>query len=290
MGRANGGTARVIAMALALGTACAGGGGGAPSRAEETPKPDLFPGMSAGLERQLAERRRAALARGAEMKALGIDPFEGEATQSRLTELGIPSLGGCTTEKGRLHREPALRAHRQLRPKDFRSREPRSADPNQTYEVLARRAVIASVFVSCTLETETQRSPSGGFEVRAQGARFNAFFDAEMSWLNPRQRSDAPTLLHAQLHFDLADLVAREANRNPWISEIVGRGTSRDAAEGDFALHWAGRLGRLQTELRRFETQLDRETAQGWDPGAQVRWVRLVREGLPAVRAALPRG
>ncbi|MBW2241128.1 MAG: hypothetical protein JRH01_04015 [Deltaproteobacteria bacterium] len=288
MGRPKRGVACVIA--LALGTACAGSGNPTAPAPEAAAKPDLFPEMTAGLERQLEERRRAALARGAEMKALGIDPFEGELTQSRLTELGIPSLGGCTTEKGRLHREPALRAHRQLRAEDFRSREPRSPDPTQTYEVLSRRAVIPSVFVSCTMETETQRSARGGFEVRARSARFTAFFDAEMSWLNPRQRADAPTLLHAQLHFDLANLMALEANRNPWFSEIVGEGTTRDAAEGDFTLRWAGRLGRLQSELRRFETQLDRETAQGWDTGAQAQWVLRVREGLPAVRAALPRG
>lgn len=290
MRRRIGENALIAGMALALATGCAGPGSPAEPPAHEVAKPDLFPELSADLERQMAERRRAALARGAEIKALEIDPFDAQAVQGRLEELGIPALGGCAVEPGQLHRNPALRAHRRLEQRDFRALHPNASDPHASQELLARRAVIPLVFVSCTLEFHTQRSPAGGFEVRARRTRFAAFFDAQRSWLNPRQRGDAATLQHAQLHFDLADLLAREANRKPSEAEVVGRGATRAAARGDFALRWADRLGRLQAELQRFEAQLDRETAQGWDTDTQERWVQHIGSGLEAVRAAIPGG
>ncbi|MCP3982768.1 MAG: hypothetical protein GY723_00170 [bacterium] len=292
IGRAASGTglscALSFAIAVGLAAGCAGSGATARPPARDAAKPDLFPELSSSLERQLAERRRDALARGAEIKALEIDPFEGEATHARLQELHIPSLGGCTTEKGRLHRDPALRAYRQLHGQDFRSSEPRSLDPRLTRETLARRPVVPFVFISCTLEIETQGLPTGGFEVRARSARFAAFFDAELSWIEPHQQDDPTSLQHAQLHFDLADLLAREANRLPWTPEVIGRGSTRDTATDDFGLRWAAQLGKLQAELARFESQLDRETAQGWDQDAQTHWARRIGEGLPAIRAALP--
>lgn len=278
----------VWGLALALATGCAG-----PQTPKEPPPReaetrDLFPELSASLELQMEERRRAALARGAKIKALEIDPFEGQAAENRLEELGIPTLGGCALEPGRLQHNPALRADRRFEARDFRARDPNSSDPRVSKELLARRAVIPLVFVSCTLELRTQRSADGGFEVRALDVRFAAFFDTQRSWLNPRQRDDLATLQHARLHFDLADLLAREANQRTESPELVGRGATRAAARGDFALRWAGRLGRLQSELRRFESQLDRETAQGWDVSAHARWAQRIGQGLLAVRAALP--
>lgn len=275
-------------LALMLGAGCAGPSGRAEAPTPEVAKPDLFPELSAGLERQMAEQRSQALARGAEMKAQGIDPFEGQAVQSRLEELRIPTLGGCALEPGRLHREPAFRAHGKLAVRDFRALDPSASNPRLSEELLARRAVIPVVFVSCNLELVTTRSASGGYEVRAAQVRFAAFFDARLSWMNPRQRGDASTLAHAQLHFDLANLLALEANRRPMDPGLVGRGPTRETARDDFSLRWADQMGRTQTELRRFEIQLDRETTRGWDLQEQARWTRRIGGGLAAVRSAVP--
>lgn len=280
--------ALVWGVALVLAVGCAETRRPAKRPPAEVTKPDLFPDLSADLERQMQERRRAALARGAELKALGIDPFAAQAVQSRLEDLGIPAIGGCAVEPGRLRRAPALRAHRQLVRDDFRARDPSSSDPRVSRELLARRAVVLLVFVSCTLELQSEHSPAGGFEVRPRGVHFSAFFDTESSWLNPRQRLNASTLQHAQLHFDLADLLAREASRADPDPTAVGQGATLALARDEFALRWAGRMGRIQAELLRFEDQLDRETALGWDTDANRRWARRIGEGLAAVRAAMP--
>ncbi len=225
----------------------------------------------------MAERRRAALARGAEQKAREIDPFAGQSVQSRLEELGIPTVGGCATEAGTLRRTTALRSHRRLESRDFRM-----VDPG---EPLARRAVQPAVFVSCTLELLDENAPGGGFEVHVRSARFAAFFDAPQSWLHPEWRANATVLEHAQAHFDLAHLLAREADRTRHGWRLVGRGETPAAAREDFALRWSHLLGRLQTELRQLESQLDRETAHGQDRIAQAQWTRRITAGLPALRA-----
>lgn len=285
------GVGGLLALALA-GWACAGSPGPEPVQQEagRLQGRDLFPELSARLEQQMAEQRAAALARGALLKAQEIDPFEAQGFDSRLTELGIPAFAGCARSAGGAGGWPrmdALVALRRLDERDFWARSPVLGNAGESRSLRERAPVQPVVFVSCTLEVDVEPVIQGGFEARLRDVHFVALLDRELSWWNPEQSGDETTRAHAQLHLDLAFLLAREASREQ-SRGMRARGLTERSAVDELALRWANRLGEIDRELRAMEGQLDLETSQGWNQAVSERWAERLGQGLGAVRAALP--
>ncbi|MAE97419.1 MAG: hypothetical protein CL910_22445 [Deltaproteobacteria bacterium] len=280
--------AAVVALA---GWACAGAPEAPPAREpvrdERAQERDLFPELSSQLERQMAEQRAAALARGAELKAKEIDPFGAQGFESRLTELGVPAFAGCARGASDWPRMDALVALRRVDEGDFWASSPVLGDAGESRALRERAPATPIVHVSCTLEVEVEPVIQGGFEARLREVRFVALFDREISWWNPDQRGDESTRAHAQVHLDLAYLLAREATRSR-TAPLRARGPTERSALDRLGLLWANHLGEIDRELRALERQLDLETSQGWDAAASQRWAERLRGGLGAVRAAMP--
>ncbi len=268
---------------------CASSPAPAPSEApvaDESPK-DLFPDLSADLERQMAARREDALRRGAEQKALEIDPFSTDGLEGRLRELGVNRFAGCTTDPEGFRDLESLIGYRLLRPGDYRAREPSFREGGLPTRVEARAAIVPVVLISCMTQVVSRPIAAGGFEATLDGLTWKALFDRSLSWWNPERAGDETARLHGQLHFDIAHLLAKEANR-PTGRSLRGTGMTDRAARDDLQLQLADRIGELERELRRITGALDHATTKGHDPAATLLWEDRVRHGLGAVRRHLP--
>ncbi len=292
--RREGRTARRAAGALAAWALFVSGCGtpqeptSEPARAAEaTPPRDLFPELSAGLERQMAAQREAALARGAEEKAKQLDPFSAQGLEDRLDELGVHRFGGCAIEGDRLAESEAMVRYRLLGPSDYRAREPTFREGGPSRRVDARAAIVPVVVIACVVDVDARPVARGGFVATPASLEYVALFDRILSWWNPERAGDETARLHGQLHFDVAHLLAKEANR-PQPRPLVGRGPTEAAARDDLKMQLADRLGGLERELQRITGQIDLETTKGFDVDATVRWEDRVRHGLRTVRRYVP--
>lgn len=131
-----------------------------------------------------------------------------------------------------------------------------------------------------------EQRPDGRWEAWIERVRYYALLDRSQSWWNPRGRQDPDWVLgHEQLHFDLAELIARRHNaRNE-----AGRAIAAVAATDQEALaasdrYWTERLEALWAEFRALERQYDRETRHGTVEREQARWSERTRRELAATR------
>ena len=108
-----------------------------------------------------------------------------------------------------------------------------------------------------------------------------ATFDPGRSWWRPGDargyRADSQLLEHEQLHFDLAQVAARN---------LQGRFESlKDAcARPDGRLHVESAVADIDRDLQEQQSRYDRETDHGLNADAQDRWTKAIRRqlGLPA--------
>lgn len=257
-----------------------------PEAAEATPK-DLFPDLTADLERQMAAQRQEALARGAAQKALEIDPFSTDGLEGRLRELGVNRFAGCTTDPEGFRDLGTLVGYRLLGPGDYRATEPTFREGGPARRVEIRAAIVPVVLISCITQVVSQPVASGGFVATLDGLTWKALFDRSLSWWNPERAGDETARLHGQLHFDIAHLLAKEASR-PSARSLRGTGMTDRAARDDLQIQLADRIGELERELRRLTGYLDHATTKGFDTAATKLWEDRVRHGLGAVRRNLP--
>ena len=232
-------------------------------------------------------QRREALSRGAEQKALEIDPFSADGLDSRLRELGVKTFGGCSAAPEGFRDLPSMARYRLLAAADYRAREPtfRKGGPSQGTEV--RAAIVPVVMISCLVEIEARPVAAGGFIATVDRLEFTALFDRELSWWNPERAGDEVARLHGQLHFDVAHLLAKEANRGG-AKVLRGSGMTERAARDQLQIRLSNRIGDLERELRRITDHLDLATSKGWDATATRLWEDRVRHGLDSVRQHLP--
>ncbi len=288
MGRAERIGPILLAGLAAAVLACASATPRSPTREADagSSKPDLFPGISADLERQLAARRDAALARGAEEKAKQIDPFSVDGWAGRLEELGVESFGSCVRGRRGLGETGALIEYRLLSAGHYQAREPILREDEANRAIGLRTPIRPVVYVACAIELEARPVATGGFVAESRSLHFAALFDPQLSWWNPSQGGDETTRGFGQLQFDVAHLLAREANRGKPV--VRGTGPTERAALDDLELQLADRLGRVDRELRRVQAGLEQATSHGWDAEAVERWTERARYGLGELRRALP--
>ncbi len=258
--------------------------------AAEAPKEDLFPDLSADLERQMRERREAALAEGRKIKAQEIDPFASDGIEDRMQELKIQTFGGCVRSQEDFQDLGSMVGYRLLTAGDYQGREPAARPGAPTESVRSRAPIAPVVHVGCILKTSSRPTATGGFVANIESLEFVELFDRQASWWNPAESGNAETRLHGQLHFDLAHLLAKEANRRVPVHKkrIRGTGPTQRASMDDLALRLGSEIGKVEKDLRRLERQLDLASSHGWDEDATRVWEDRVRHGLGAVRAALP--
>jgi Bacterial protein of unknown function (DUF922) len=107
--------------------------------------------------------------------------------------------------------------------------------------------------------------PEGRFE-----AKVKVFFDCEKSWVKGGQGSDA-LLAHEQLHFDIAELIARRLRQTLQALESP-------CALGDEGIKKIAQKSR--EVLSKFQDQYDNETIHGEDKVAQARWAGKVHQEM----------
>jgi len=95
---------------------------------------------------------------------------------------------------------------------------------------------------------------------------FYAFFVPESSWYL-KDKVTGKTLLHEQLHFDVAELYARKLRK-------IFSDTKVDPASSKTL------FDETYKEYRSMQQQYDRETQNGTNEQAQKRWVLKIRNGL----------
>ena len=258
------------------------------AQAEEAP--DLFPDLSAELERQMREQREAALAKGREIKAQEIDPFAADALEDRMQELQIKTFGGCVRSEEDFQDLGSMVGYRLLRASDYQGREAAPKPGSATLQVRNRAPISPVVHVGCILVTASSPTATGGFIATIESLEFVELFDRQASWWNPEQAGNDSTRLHGQLHFDLAHLLAKEANRRSVVHKkgLRGIGPTQRTALDDLALRLNSEVGKIEKDLRRLERQFDLESSHGWGEASTRIWEDRVRHGLGAVRAALP--
>jgi hypothetical protein len=175
--------------------------------------------------------------------------------------------------------------HRRITRADFRAQEPGElqpligSDPDDPPKLVAHVALQ----LLCALEVQVKELRPGLFEARADRVRHFAVMDRRHSWWND-QPSAAPTwvLGHEQLHFDLAELKARELDRDlDAVRERTrARGFSADMALEEFEKSWARHMRVSREALRDIELRYDRETRQGTDERRQAEWSSSTRQRL----------
>ena len=209
---------------------------------------------------------------------------------ARLAALGAWLGSGCFPEEPDWSSQHDWIRHRELTRDDFRETEPEHVEPVVD---LGRDAIVeayVTIALSCVIRVRLEQTAPERFEAGLDDVRYFALLSRDESWWNP----DAPTspewiLRHEQLHFDLAELIARELGLETERLKHTLRGEGHDAAEAlvDFQRRWAERMERAQRDFDEIEDRYDRETEHGNDVARQTEWFARVKRGLGAVRAGL---
>jgi len=175
--------------------------------------------------------------------------------------------------------------HRKLSRDDFRARRKLTSKRDAVVHVPgARVGAHVALMVACVGPLRTQRRPDGRWEAWIENVRYYALLDRERSWWNDRSGANpAWVLRHEQLHFDLAELVARRHNRAVEAARPVRAvGDTEYEALAGSARIWRERLDAVYGEFRELERRYDFETRHGTAPRAQTRWFEQTLRELAA--------
>jgi len=272
-------------------------------------EPPPFSDLASDIERQMEAERAAALERGAALRERSQLEPEGELDEAmrarRLVEqelgeerlrkseasLGGLSVTGCVRSEEQIRSLGDVILHRRITPRDFRARQSGDLQPLVDSDTDTPPRIIAHVALQllCALEVQMKELRPGLFEARASRIRHFAVMDRRQSWWGADAGSPEWVLAHEQLHFDLAELTARELDRDldALRQKTRGRGFSADMALEEFEKSWARHMRVAREGLRDLELRYDRETRQGTDAVRQEEWARETRQRLlEAERAA----
>ena len=148
-------------------------------------------------------------------------------------------------------------------------------------------AHIATAIELGRFEIEDRQDGDGWIAVPV-GIRPYAVMDKNFSSVAPGSRN-AGALAHEQLHFDIAELVARRLAVA--LHRLEGRGGDRNQARADLARRIRERFAAGQGELAELQGRYDDETANGSHKKKQKKWAASVpemfREATEALAAAL---
>jgi hypothetical protein len=238
-------------------------------------------------EAEAARRRRDALAEGSGIEAASI---EREMVRDELVLLGAGGTG-CLAEEPDLASQDDWIRHRTLSRGDFLAPEASEDAKAVAWIPFGEIGAHVAVRLACIVEGRLREPEPGQFVVEIAEVRYMALLSRRLSWWNPRADGTQDWVLrHEQLHFDVAELVAKEltSKAEALHAELVGHGPDPSAAMADFRRQWVVHIREQQERFVEIEHRYDRETRHGTDLERQTEWFALVRRGLGAVRAGLP--
>jgi hypothetical protein len=127
--------------------------------------------------------------------------------------------------------------------------------------------------------------PENSFDARwltsLREVRFHTLMYPKASWWNPKRTSEKDTrriLEHEQTHFDIAELVIRQANAR--VRSMSATGATADAALKKAQEMYQTEADRAREMLVERNAQYDRETKNGSDQSEQKRWTDRVKKDL----------
>ncbi len=190
-------------------------------------------------------------------------------------ETDIP---GCFASTDALRARPGSPLwHRRLRIRDFRGSETDGGQPAS----VARRAT-GAIELACIGRARLTSSTDGRWRAAPTRLEFLAVLLRDASRWNPQTPNPTGRLRHEQVHFDLAEVVARDTNAS--LREVLdlmrGEGDSPEAAAADLGRRCQTLLGRAQGDFEELRVRYDLETIHGSDAAAQSIWLRRARAGL----------
>jgi hypothetical protein len=228
-------------------------------------------GFARDAEAEAERRRSAALERG-----VAPDALDAELRGMQLEELASGG-GGCLPQEPDWSAEDDWIRHRPLGRDDFRAAAPRSAGGQGAH---------AAIRLGCVASARSVES-ADGVTVELAEVRFFALLSRNRSWWSA-EAGGSPEwrLRHEQLHFDIAELFAADANTRAGEIRERTRATrpDPDAAAYAFRRQLADRLAAQQRDFEEVERRYDRETQHGSDTAQQTAWFARVKRGISAVR------
>lgn len=198
-------------------------------------------------------------------------------TGGRLRGIESP-IPGCFSsfEELSVHLGGAI-GYRGLRRVDFRG-----SRPADIPFALGDRWAVSRVEVACIGSAWAVLDLDGTWRATPTDLRFVAVFLGNQSWWGSEGLQPSSQLAHEQVHFALAEIVARQTTAS--IRQIFdltrGDGDSAASAVDDLGRQFEPLLREAQNDLRELEAKYDRETRHGALSDAQSRWNRRAAAGL----------
>jgi hypothetical protein len=243
-------------------------------------------GFARAAEAEAERQREAALASGGVPAPLG--SVETEMLEDRLRELVLRD-GGCLETPP----DPSLQddwiTHRALTRADFEAQERQDVESVVDVPDSEFAAYVAIRFV-CIAQPRLSEPQPGLFVAEVDDIEYLALLSRRLSWWNPEGLGhDEWILRHEQLHFDVAELFAKELTRSAPARRAQLRGTGANPPAAIEALQeiFSTHMREQRERFERFEVQYDRETRHGTDYPRQTEWYGRVKRGLGAVRSGL---
>ncbi len=174
-------------------------------------------------------------------------------------------------------------SHRPLTRDDFQA--PTPIAPSDNGQMAAQTAVACVTDAFFLLPSPANRDGSG-WATSLERVRVRAIMYPKASWWDPRWRSWSEVqrmLAHEQVHFDIAELVARESNARLQHIRVVKKSLLESLAEAKQRVD--REQARMTQTLIELSTQYDRETKNGTDALEQRRWIEQIRRALAETSA-----
>lgn len=210
-----------------------------------------------------------------------------EMLQDRLMELGAWGGSGCATEEPDWSQQDDWTRHRPLVRGDFLSEQEEKAKSAVHVPNSVTAAYVALLF-SCELKPVLRQVREGLWSAEIANVHYYSLLSRKESWWNadPTLRgSEAYTLGHEQLHFDIAEAFAKwlNQNRTKIIAKLRGTGRSPEEAVGQLQLSWAKHMLAVQEDFGAIETAYDRETKHGTVLDKQTFWSWRAKDGFAEI-------
>ena len=210
-----------------------------------------------------------------------------EMLQDELAELGAWGSSGCVSEEPDWSQQDNWTRHRPLVRGDFLSEQEEKAKLAVRVPDAVVAAYVALVF-SCELKPALKLVREGLWSAEIERVHYYALLSRRESWWNadPTFRgSEAYTLGHEQLHFDIADAFAKwlNQNRTKIIAKLRGTGRTPEEAVGQLQLSWAKHMLAVQEDFGMIETAYDRETKHGTVLDKQTFWSWRAKDGFAEI-------
>jgi hypothetical protein len=129
-------------------------------------------------------------------------------------------------------------------------------------------------------------APAGAYVARVLRFEVHALMDPDCSWWNPGEPRHPPeyVLQHAQIHFALAEIEARELAQRLKILEV--RADTAASAAADLQRKIRSAFQDSATAFMESNTSFDEDTSGGYRPQKQARWLAYVEEELRLLPAS----